>query len=37
MESYDIYFRDEQDSANKVVNLTDKEKEMRMSEDMLAE
>ena len=26
METYDIYFRDEQDSANKGFNLKDKEK-----------
>ena len=37
METYDIYFRDEQDSANKGFNLKDKEKAIRMAEDMLAE
>ena len=31
METYDIYFRDEQDSANKGFNLKDKEKAIRMS------
>ena len=36
METYDIYFRDEQDSANKGFNLKDKEKAIRMAEDMLA-
>ena len=30
METYDIYFRDEQDSANKGFNLKDKEKAIRM-------
>ena len=29
METYDIYFRDEQDSANKGFNLKDKEKAIR--------
>lgn len=37
METYDIYFRDEQDSANKGFNLKNKEKAIRMAEDMLAE
>ena len=37
METYDIYFRDEQDSAYKGFNLKNKEKAIRMAEDMLAE
>lgn len=30
METYDIYFRDEQDSANKGFNLKDKEKALSL-------
>ena len=36
MYTYDIYFRDEQDSANKGFNLKEKEKSNRIEEDKLA-
>lgn len=37
METYDIYFKDEHDSANKGFSIKSKEKAIRMAEDMLAE
>lgn len=37
METYDIYFKDKYDSANKGFSLKNKEKAIRMAEDMLAE
>lgn len=37
METYDIYFKDERDFANKGFSLKSKDKAIRMAEDMLAE
>lgn len=37
METYDIYFKDAYDSANKGFSIKNKEKAIRMAEDMLAE
>lgn len=37
METYDIYFKDEHDSANKGFSIKNKEKAIRMAEDMLRE
>lgn len=37
METYDIYFKDAHDSANKGFSIKNKEKAIRMAEDMLAE
>lgn len=37
METYDIYFKDSTDFANKGFSLKDKSKAIRMAEDMLAE
>lgn len=37
METYDIYFKDEHDFANKGFSIKDKEKAIRMAEDMLTE
>lgn len=37
METYDIQFRDEQDSACKGFSIKSKDKAIRMAKDMLAE
>ncbi len=37
METYDIYFKEGNDFANKGFSLKDKAKAIRMAEDMLAE
>ncbi|EJX05787.1 hypothetical protein EVA_06102 [gut metagenome] len=37
METYDIYFMDGRDSAHKGFSLKDKEKAIRMAEDMLVQ
>lgn len=37
METFDIYFKEGADSANKGFSLKDKTKAIRMAEDMLAE
>lgn len=37
METYDIYFKEGIDSANKGFSLKDKAKAIRMAEDMLVE
>lgn len=37
METYDIYFKDSHDAANKGFSIKSKEKAIRMAEDMLAE
>lgn len=37
METYDIYFKEGNDFANKGFSLKDKAKAIRMGEDMLAE
>lgn len=37
METYDIYFKDKYDSANKGFSLKSQEKAIRMAEDMLVE
>ena len=37
METYDIYFKEGTDFANKGFSLKDKAKAIRMAEDMLAE
>lgn len=35
METYDIYFKDNSDSVNKGFNIKNKDKAIRMAEDML--
>ena len=37
METYDIYFKDNQDSVNKGFAIKNKEKAIRMAEDMLSQ